>query len=147
MFEVLSVYLLIFSISFLAATILPLGSESTVVYYILMDYNVYVIVLVASVGNYLGALTNYYVGYLGEKTILSKYIKPEKKKMIEAKRYFDKYGVPILFFSWVPIVGDALTVFAGVVRSDIKKFTFFVFAGKFARYVVLAILIKSAIIG
>jgi len=147
MFEVLSVYLLIFSISFLAATILPLGSESTVVYYILMDYNVYVIVLVASVGNYLGALTNYYVGYLGEKTILSKYIKPEKKKMIEAKRYFDKYGVPILFFSWVPIVGDALTVFAGVVRSDIKKFTFFVFAGKFARYAVLAILIKSAVIG
>jgi len=47
----------------------------------------------------------------------------------------------------VPIVGDALTIFAGVVRSDIKKFTFFVFAGKFARYVVLAILIKSAIIG
>jgi len=100
MFELLSVYLLIFSVSFLAATILPLGSESTVAYYIYKDYNVLAIVLVASVGNYLGALTNYYVGYLGEKTILSRYIKSEKKKMIEAKAYFDKYGVPVLFFSW-----------------------------------------------
>lgn len=147
MFEELSVYLLVFSVSFLAATILPLGSEGTVAYYILMDYNVLIIVLIASVGNYLGALTNYYVGYWGEKTILSRYIKPEKKKMKEAKAYFNKYGVPILFFSWVPIVGDALTIFAGVVRSDMKKFTFFVFAGKLARYIVLAVLIKSAVIG
>jgi len=147
MFEELSVYLFVFSVSFLAATIIPLGSESAVGYYIFKDYNILVIVLVASVGNYLGALTNYYVGYLGEKTILSRYIKPEKKKMKEAKAYFDKYGVPILFFSWVPIVGDALTIFAGVVRSDLKKFTFFVFAGKLARYIVLAILIKSATIG
>ncbi|MFH1126502.1 MAG: YqaA family protein [archaeon] len=132
------IYASVFATSFLASTILPLGSEGVVALAIRSGHNAVIIVLIASVGNFLGSLTNYYVGYYGEKTILSRLIKITEKDIHKAKKYFDRHGSPILFFSWLPIVGDALTLFAGIIRADLKRFTFFVFTGKLARYIAIA---------
>lgn len=135
-----SLYISLFFTSFFASTILPLGSEGYLAYLASSGHNLAIIISIATVGNFFGSLTNYYVGILGEKTILSRYIKIDNMKMIKAKQVFDKYGNPVLFFSWVPGVGDALTLFAGIIGSDLKKFTLYVFTGKLARYIVVALI-------
>ena len=129
-----------FVTAFLAATVLPFGSEPLFIYYSLGGHNLILLILVASIGNFLGSLTNYYIGLFGNRTILSRYIKLDKKQMTHSKKLFDKYGNPILFFSWVPIIGDALTIVAGILGSDLKQFYIYVFSGKLVRYILIAIL-------
>ncbi|MCK5040325.1 MAG: DedA family protein [Candidatus Aenigmarchaeota archaeon] len=131
-------YLNVFVVSFLASTILPFGSEVLVAGYAhTQTLDLFLLLMVATFGNFFGSLTNYYVGRLGRKTIFHRVIKTDDEKLKKAKRLFDKYGNPILFFSWVPLIGDALTLFAGLVKSDLKAFAFFVFVGKLFRYLFL----------
>ncbi|MEA2003462.1 MAG: YqaA family protein [archaeon] len=137
MFPDIYIYISLFFTSFLASTVLPLGSEAYVAYITGVGHTPILIVLVASVGNFLGSLTTYYVGLMGEKTILSRHIGKDNKKYVRTKSFFDRYGTPALFFSWVPLVGDVLVFFAGMARTDIHKFTLFVFSGKLVRYVVI----------
>ncbi|MCK5176216.1 MAG: DedA family protein [Candidatus Aenigmarchaeota archaeon] len=131
-------YLNVFFVSFFASTILPFGSEVVVAGYAYSGtLNLFILLLTATFGNFFGSLANYYVGLLGSKTIFSKIIKIDEKKLKTSRELFNKYGNPILFFSWVPIIGDALTLFAGIIKSDLNAFTFFVFFGKLFRYIVL----------
>ncbi|MCK4927451.1 MAG: DedA family protein, partial [Candidatus Aenigmarchaeota archaeon] len=129
------IYISLFFTSFLASTVLPLGSEAYVAYVAGIGHSPVLIILIASIGNFLGSLTTYYVGLMGEKTILSRYINEKDKKISKARNLFNRYGTPILFFSWLPIIGDVLTLFAGMARTNLSKFTLFVFSGKLARYV------------
>ena len=108
-------------------------------------FNVYLLFLFAAVGNYFGAVTNYYIGTKGSKTIFSKVIKFSDKETEKAKRSFKKYGPVILFFSWLPIVGDPLTLVAGLLKYDFKKFTLYVFLGKLFRYIAVVLLISGII--
>ncbi|RLG14453.1 MAG: DedA family protein [Candidatus Nanohalarchaeota archaeon] len=131
-------YLNVFVVSFLASTILPFGSEPLVAGYTHKEIlDVFTLLMVATFGNFFGSLANYYVGRLGHKTVFSKIVKIDEKKLKKAKILFDKYGNPVLFFSWVPVIGDAMTFFAGLVKSDLKAFAFFVFAGKLFRYAII----------
>ena len=136
MFEV---YISMFVTSFLASTILPLGSETLFAILAHAGHNLILLIIVATIGNFLGSLINYYVGFYGEKTILSRYIKIDSRQFKRSKYLFNKYGNPILFFSWVPIIGDALTLFAGIAGSDLKKFYIYVFFGKLVRYIIIAL--------
>ena len=135
MFPDIYVYISLFFTSFLASTVLPLGSEVYVAYVAGIGHNLILVVLVASIGNFLGSLTTYYVGLMGEKTILSRYIGTEDRKLARARKLFNHYGTPILFFSWLPVIGDVLVLFAGMAKTDISRFTLFVFSGKLVRYV------------
>ena len=138
-------YIALFVLSFLASTLLPLGSEWFVYYLVSAEYNIIFIILTASVGNYLGATVNYYIGIKGSNTILHKVIRFNNKKTKKAEEKFRRYGPAALFFSWLPIIGDPLTFVAGLLKYDFKKFTFYVFLGKMFRYV-MTVLIAYGII-
>ncbi len=141
-----NVYFGLFAYSFLASTLIPFGTEGFLALFVGQGFDVYLLVLFATVGNYLGAVTNYYIGLKGSKTIFHKVIKFSDKETAKAKRSFKKYGPIILFFSWLPVVGDPLTLVAGILKYDFKKFTFYVFLGKLFRYIAV-VLIVSGIIG
>jgi len=123
--------------AFISATLIPLGSEALLIYNIDHGLNIYYLLLYATIGNSLGSLLNYYMGYKGESYL-------EKKNYISAhkiskyKFYFDKYGVVTLLFSWLPIVGDPITMVAGVLKYNIRKFILIVVFAKFIRYLFLA---------
>ncbi len=127
-------YLGLFIISFLAATLVPLGSEIFVTIMVLSGYNAWFIFAVATTGNVLGAAINYYVGKLGTNFILSNYIQVDFKKRQKAEKVYQKWGSPILFFSWTPIVGDPLTLVAGGFNLNFYIFIFWVTLGKAFRY-------------
>ncbi|MEA3513404.1 MAG: YqaA family protein [Campylobacterota bacterium] len=131
-------YLYLFFISFLSATLLPFGSEALLIYNFTLNQNIYYLILFATLGNSLGSIFNYLLGYKGEEYLISKKILTQKK-LFQSKYYFDKYGLFIILLSWMPIIGDPITVVAGVLRYNIYKFIALVLVAKFARYIFVAI--------
>ncbi|MCR3884868.1 MAG: DedA family protein [Methanothrix sp.] len=135
-------YLGLFIISFLAATLVPLGSEIFVTIMVVSGYNAWFIFAVATTGNVLGAATNYYVGKLGTSFLLSNYIEIDFEKRHKAEKVYQQWGSPILFFAWTPVVGDLLTLVAGGFKLNIYIFIFWVTLGKAFRYFVVITLLS-----
>ena len=132
-------YLNLFVLSFLASTVLPFGSEALVVALIYQGFNPFAVVMVATSGNYLGSCTTYYLGLKG-RPVLEKYLSPSHEKLEKSERLFKKYGVYTLLFTWVPGIGDAITMVAGLMQLSFRSFSVLVFLGKFGRYFALAYL-------
>ncbi len=133
-------YLSLFITALISATLFPLGSEALLVYDIKEGYNLALLLFVASFGNTLGSIINYYLGFKGEAYLeKKKYL--NKNKIIKYKRFFDKYGSFTLLLSWLPFFGDPLTFIAGILKYDIKKFILLVGLAKFLRYFILAMFI------
>ena len=130
-------YMGLFLISFLAATLLPLGSEAAVVLMAVSDSAPLKLLIIATAGNSLGGIVNYLVGKWGALFIFSRYIQVDRSALERLERVYGRWGAPILFFAWLPIVGDPLTVAAGALRVNIYVFTFWVVLGKAFRYLIL----------
>ncbi|MFC1837981.1 YqaA family protein [Thermodesulfobacteriota bacterium] len=127
-------YLGLFVVCFLAATLIPLGSEIFVTTMVLSGYNPWVIFSIATTGNTLGSIINYYVGKYGTDFIFSRYIRVDSEKRRKMERMYLKWGSPALFFAWAPIIGDPLTVVAGGFNLKLHVFAFWVVLGKAFRY-------------
>ena len=129
-------YLTLFMTALISATLFPLGSEALLIYDIKEGYNIYLLLLFATLGNSLGSVINYYMALKGEEYLLEKKVLNEKH-IIKGKFYFDKYGAWIILLSWLPIVGDTITFVAGLLKYDFKKFLILVTISKLSRYLVL----------
>jgi len=132
-------YLYLFLSALISATLFPLGSEALFIYDITQNFNITILLIVATVGNSLGSIINYYMGYKGEEYLLEKKM-INLDKIEKYKTYFDKYGVYTLLFAWLPIIGDPLTMIAGVLKYNIKIFIVVVTLSKFLRYLFLLFL-------
>ncbi|MDA8668269.1 DedA family protein [Alphaproteobacteria bacterium] len=123
-------------ISFLAATILPFSSEVVLMtMYLSNSFETYFLLIFASIGNIMGSITNW---YLGKKITLFQNRKwfPVSAEQLESSReYFQKYGLWSLLLAWVPIIGDPLTLLAGVLKVRFGIFFVLVSISKISRYV------------
>ncbi len=128
----------LFASSFLAATILPMSSEVVLGYLLLNDFNVSGVVAVATMGNVLGALVNYTLGRAGSRVLLEKIFRVSPEDISKARHRFKTHGTLSLLLAWVPVIGDPLTVVAGMLKIKLWIFLVLVTLGKFARYVVLS---------
>ena len=133
-------YLTLFMTALISATLFPLGSEALLIYDIKEGYNIYLLLLFATLGNSLGSVINYYMALKGEEYLLEKKVLNEKH-IIKGKFYFDKYGAWIILLSWLPIVGDTITFIAGLLKYDFKKFLILVTISKLSRYLFIVYLI------
>jgi len=136
-------YIGLFLASFLSATILPLSSEIVLSFLLLNGLSPTMLVGVATVGNVLGAFTNYAIGYWGSIILVRKVSRISEKEFARAEQRFKKYGVFSLFFAWVPVIGDPLTVVAGVLKINLFLFFAFVTSGKLIRYVIISYIILA----
>ena len=91
-------YLILFASAFISATLFPLGSEALLIFDIKEGYNIYLLVLFATIGNTLGSVLNYFLGLKGEEYLIEKKLLNEKI-ILKSKKYFDKYGSICLLFS------------------------------------------------
>lgn len=129
----------LFFSAMISASLLPGTSEAVLIYLISAGtIAVTVLVGVATAGNVTGSIVNWVLGRYVERFGERKWFPVSKEKLDRAQAWFDRYGVYALLFSWVPLFGDALTLFAGVMRANIVKFIILVAIGKGARYVVIA---------
>ena len=130
MSETASIWSLFFS-SFLAATLLPGGSEA-VLFGVLKGYpeTLWIALFVATVGNTLGGMVSFGMGWLLPQT--------QQLKHVDKLR---RHGTPALLLAWVPLLGDALCLAAGWLRLNPWQAALFMAIGKFARYWVIALAI------
>jgi membrane protein YqaA with SNARE-associated domain len=131
-------YPLLLLVSFLASTLLPMGSELLLSGMLLSGYNPVVTVAVATVGNTLGACTNWLIGRYGGEWMVARFFRISEQQQKRAEGWYHKYGMPSLLFSWLPVVGDPLCLVGGMLKVRFDLFLILVAAGKLGRYVVLA---------
>jgi len=136
------IYLSLFAISFLAATILPLSSELMLAGLITTsNYDSLVLLIVASFGNILGSVVNWVLGFYSRNLAIKKWF-PFKETQIErSSKWFNKFGRGSLLFAWIPIIGDPLTLVAGLLRVKFIEFMILVTIGKVSRYFLIYYLI------
>lgn len=135
----LSVYGGLFLVALLSASILPLQSEAVLVGLLVSDnYPVGLLLMVASVGNVLGSLLNWYLGKYLQHFQQRRWFPVKPEQLDKASRWYLKYGKWSLLLSWVPVIGDPLTVIAGVLREPFLPFLLLVTIAKVSRYLVLA---------
>ena len=127
----------VFISAFGAATILPLSSEITVIAAYTQGESPYLIWFLASVGNVLGALVNYGLGRYFLHFKDSPWFPFKSADISRASQWFQRYGVWSLLGSWLPIVGDALTIIAGATGVRLMLFLILVSIGKSLRYAAL----------
>ena len=132
------IYLSLFFISFLAATIIPFSSELTLAGLIsTSNYNNLLLLITTSFGNVLGSVVNWTLGFYSRNLTTKKWF-PFKDNQIEnSSKWFRKFGKWSLLFAWVPIIGDPLTLVAGLLRVRFFDFVILVAIGKVSRYLVV----------
>jgi len=128
----------LFCISLLASSLVPIGSEWLLVIMLATGYEPFSTVIVATAGNYAGAVSTYLVGRYGGIWLIEKVFRISNDQQQRAETYYKKYGVYSLFFSWIPLVGDPLCLVAGMLKINFMLFTLLVASGKLIRYAVTA---------
>jgi membrane protein YqaA with SNARE-associated domain len=132
-------YLGLFLAGFLSSTILPMNSEGVFLILLAQDFDPWTCLIVVTVGNSLGGLTNYWIGSLGQLKWLSR-LGLSEKRLSELEAKIKKYGYWLAFFSWVPFIGDPMTIALGYFRVSFWRVTALVVLGKFLRYAALTLL-------
>jgi membrane protein YqaA with SNARE-associated domain len=131
-------YPALFLLSFLAATLLPLGSEWLVVAMLLNRHDPALTVAVATVGNYLGACTTWAIGIWGGPFLVRRVLRIDATTEERADRFYKRYGALSLLLSWLPVIGDPLCLVGGILKIGFGRFSLLVFTGKLARYAAVA---------
>lgn len=123
----------------IAATLLPMQSEAALVALLAAEPNaVYSLVLVASLGNIIGSQINWWLGSQLQRWQSRRWFPVSPAQLERAQDWYQRHGRWSLLLSWLPIVGDPLTLVAGVLREPFWRFTLLVSIAKSGRYAVLA---------
>ncbi|MEP3786235.1 YqaA family protein [Ascidiaceihabitans sp.] len=132
-------YTTLFASALIAATILPLQSEAVLVALMLDGMRpVAVLLMVATFGNVLGAVVNWGLGRFLVRFKDRRWFPASQDRLQQAERWYRRYGLWSLLASWVPFIGDPITVIAGVLRAPFWPFLILVTVAKAGRYLVLA---------
>ncbi len=139
MITAFAAYLALFLAAFLAATIVPAQSEAVLVGLILAkDQPLLLLLLIATTGNVLGSVVNWLLGRFIEHFRDRPWFPVSPARLAKAEAWYRRFGIWSLLLSWVPIIGDPLTVIAGVLRTPFLTFLLLVTIAKGGRYIVLA---------
>lgn len=131
----------LFAIAFIAATILPAQSEAALIGLLVLGQQAPVLlVIVATIGNVAGSVTNWMLGRWVEHYRHRRWFPVREQALDSATGWYRRWGRWSLLLSWAPIGGDALTVAAGVLREPFWSFLLLVTIAKVGRYIVLTVI-------
>ncbi len=133
-------YIGLFIGCFLAATVIPFSAEFLLIGALVAGCNPLTTFAVATIGNSLGSLTSYCLGYLGKWEWIEKWLHVSREKLEKQKAKIDKYGPLLAFLCWLPFIGDVFAIGLGFYRLNFAKCITFIFLGKAARFGVWTVL-------
>ena len=125
----------------LAATVVPFSSEALVAGAMLLDYKLWVIVLVAALGNTAGGMISFLMGWLCKWEWLERWFRVKREKLMRVHDRIKCYGLGAALLTWMPVVGDLIAIAMGLIRMNPWWTLLLMFVGKLARYVVSALLL------
>ena len=132
------IYLSLFTIGFMVATIVPFGSEMYFATLLAMNkYNSILLLIAVSIGNILGSVFNWICGFYAAYFLKKKWFPINQNQIDKATNFFINYGKWSLLLAWVPFIGDPITFVAGTLRYSIYPFLLFVSISKITRYLVI----------
>lgn len=138
-------YFGLFMAAFLAATILPFGSEFVFGGLIAAGFDVWTSIIIATLGNSLGGMTCYWFGSFGKIHWVEKYMRIKPEKVERMQTWLRGRGAAMSFFVFLPGVGDLIAVALGFLRANAWLVLIFMTLGKFGRYVVVGFGLQEVI--
>lgn len=108
-----------------------------------MDYNPFLVLVIASFGNCTGVTINYFLGKNGINFILNKRKILGDDKLDYYNEKFKKYNNAIFLLAWLPIIGDPITIYAGIIKLKFSEFALYVYTTRILRYIVLYYFIET----
>ncbi len=130
----------LFLAAFVAATLIPAQSEAVLVALLLEGGPPVLLVAVATAGNVLGSLVNWWLGMQVQRFQGRRWFPVSAARLQQAQAWYRRYGRWSLLLSWAPVIGDPITLAAGVMREPLRVFLPLVVIAKAGRYAVLALL-------
>lgn len=124
----------LFVASFLSATIVPFSSEAVLLGMIVAGFDPVLTTIIATLGNWLGSMFTFWLGYVGNIERIEKWLRISKEKTDKYKAVTKKYGAWFGLLVWVPIIGDVLAVCMGLVRIPVVMSMILILIGKAVRY-------------
>lgn len=126
-----------FIASFLAGSVLPFSSELVMIGLLLAGSSPWWLLLWATLGNTLGSMLNYGIGRMGKPEWIEKYAHVKPENMEKAEKFVQNYGAWMGLLAWIPILGSAIAIALGLLRSN-PLLTLLMFAiGKIVRYIIV----------
>ena len=126
-------YIGMFISAFLAGSVVPANSELVMSGLLALGYDGWLLVLFATLGNLLGGMTCYYLGYLGKMEWITKYMRVKEEKVNKMHNFLEGRGAWLAVFVFVPFIGDVIIVVFGLMRSNFLIVSFAMLIGKFAK--------------
>lgn len=120
--------------SFLASTLIPLSADLMFIGLLTLGGNVWLCLVSATAGNWLGGLTSYWLGWLGKWEWIERWLKVKKEKLLKQKKAVDRYGTSLALLTWLPIVGDLFALALGFYRIKPYASAGYMLIGRFARF-------------
>ncbi len=130
-------YIGLFLFGIIATTIVPLSPEVMALASWKLGMPPLLAIAILAAGNYLGNSLHYYIGSFGGEWLLEKIFKISPGGKRRTEKLFSLFGPPVLFFAWLPIIGDALTFVPGALRYSFARFTFYTIVGNLVHYLAL----------
>ena len=121
-------------LSFLSGTVVPIASEVLLLFFLGLGMNAVLLTVVATIGNTLGGITCFMLGYLADMGMVSRLFRIPEKKMKRADRLIQKYGYWSAALSFLPAIGEVILVALGIMRVNKYKVIAVMTIGEFARY-------------
>lgn len=126
--------------SFLAGSVFPFSSEAVMLGLIAVGLDPWVLMIYGTIGNVLGSVLNYCIGRMGKTEWFEKYLHVSPKSMDRARRFVAGHGAWMGFFAFVPLLGSAITILLGLMRSNVVITFVSITLGKIFRYILLILL-------
>ena len=136
-------YLGLFLAAFVAGSILPFSSEVVLTVLVQMGLDPMLCLLSASIGNTIGGLICYRLGYLGDMQKIERWLKIDHTKMVRVDKFVRRYGAWMGTFGVLPWVGEVIIVLLGLMRANIYLTTATMFVGKFVRYLLMILALQG----
>ncbi len=141
--KLISQYLILFFWSFVAATFFPISSEVFLTN-IVREYNLIIMpVIIATIGNVVGGLVTFYMGWKGGEIVLKKTSEKNKQRYDKASKLVHKYGAFSMILAWTPFIGDVIVLLGGALKLPVIASTIWMTIGKFIRYLIFAMSIQG----
>lgn len=121
----------------LAGSVLPFNSETVMAALYVAGLDPLWLIVWGTLGNFLGSVINYFIGRMGRMEWIERYLKVKRDKLERARRWVGKYGAWMGLLAWIPLLGSAITVALGLMRSNVTLTFLAIFIGKLARYVLV----------
>lgn len=127
----------LFLAGFVAGTIVPLSSEAVLIAMLLAGGDPMISIVSATIGNWIGGMTTWYIGHLGNWHWIEKYFRVDRAKVKAYQTRISKHGAILALLGWLPVLGNVIVLALGFFRVNWVVVSFWLLIGKIARYMAI----------